>query len=996
MVMSTIIVSLFVYHTFAVCPNITSETALSEYCQIDTLSLDSQTLTLNQGAILEVSGDVTLERNAILIMQSNSSSIIEGILSTIRKGSIFISDTSSLSIGSISVDKGESILTLSDNSIIVINKQTQDIRSIQIKMNNNSVFEVGCDVTFDTYALLELNENSSVNFQKSSTLFGSLLLTDNSRGSFNQLVCDFKGSVSITGNSTIIVSNILDITSYCSSILFENEIRGIHSIVNQMKIYSKLKVNEKSSIMVDEIDIDNSISLDVSQNRTIRDLPLFFFEKEFSLPANMTITNESSFDFAITKIPLTQSEMPDGFTLLAKGHLIRYNNPSDIIYCHVNITKLDNYVEHYCPCFGCFITPLEMVSGIVINHTSTVVKNEIRRNTEEPDVVYIGDQTISLFHDTMSTFTISIVSNKVEMVDVQLLSKTVFFEAGNGFSFGEIHCYYGYFKENFFHCRNAMDCDGIIDKNMRCDNCTADNCDKCTKVGGVEQCTKCRDSFVLFENSCKSFFHCLAHTRGFCVKCEEGYTQSGSDCIKITKDDVCQVKSNDGKCLLCDTTDNLINNNGVCYQPTEEMIEVQQNNVIYCKKGFYSNGTFCLDCKEHDPDCLLCENGEPTKCENGYIFGTDRKCHLQSCDVEGNKMEDTNGLCVQNIDQCINVVNNKCVECAKGYIITDDNTCVNESKECELFGVGGCNRCIFGTYLDFNTLKCNKCDSLCANCYNNDTFCTSCYGGYFLSGGTCKSGGELANKCNILTLSGTGCVSCKEGYYRVGLDCFNCQPKCGTCLNDHSCLTCGQEYFNTNEGDCLLQSGLVGCATNVTTFGCSMCSDGYYTVNENQCAKCNNSCTKCINEAKCLSCEEGLVLVNFNCVAYNTIENCVKSKNSKCSKCTFWKSPNTDGTLCVKKVVWWVIFIVILLVLMLMVGTIVLVWFLVKRYIKAEGKTVKHTLFNIHDSNIAFVDLGDNVVVSHTILQFGNEDEYINVMKRSGKYFVSAIPVVMQ
>ena len=59
----------------------------------------------------------------------------------------------------------------------------------------------------------------------------------------------------------------------------------------------------------------------------------------------------------------------------------------------------------------------------------------------------------------------------------------------------------------------------------------------------------------------------------------------------------------------------------------------------------------------------------------------------------------------------------------------------------------------------------------------------------------------LTNKCKKLTNDGTGCVICRDGYYREGLNCKECNKECGKCNNNATCLTCNEDYFMTINGE---------------------------------------------------------------------------------------------------------------------------------------------------------------------------------------------------
>ncbi|ELP89678.1 tyrosine protein kinase, putative [Entamoeba invadens IP1] len=289
-------------------------------------------------------------------------------------------------------------------------------------------------------------------------------------------------------------------------------------------------------------------------------------------------------------------------------------------------------------------------------------------------------------------------------------------------------------------------------------------------------------------------------------------------------------------------------------------------------------------------------------------------------------------------------------------------------------------------------MLCQKCDLNCSSCVVNSSTCTSCIEGHYLTTShQCDSNDNLAKKCQKLSTVSQGCYQCLDGFYRVGLDCDECDESCATCQKSGSCITCQDTYFMTNENKCEPQNIIVGCAVNITsTLGCTSCSPGYYTFKTNQCAKCDSTCKTCDMETKCTSCDDDFVLSNEVCLSLDSIPHCVAIKHSKCSKCKFWYSPDEKGTFCQKEVVWWVVLLLVLFVFFCISILSVLVFFATKFvFAQVHKNAIKRTttLFNMSKTNIKFTELLGGIVVNRRSLDFNEELSEIQVGLPSRQLF---------
>ncbi|ELP88654.1 protein kinase domain containing protein, partial [Entamoeba invadens IP1] len=363
---------------------------------------------------------------------------------------------------------------------------------------------------------------------------------------------------------------------------------------------------------------------------------------------------------------------------------------------------------------------------------------------------------------------------------------------------------------------------------------------------------------------------------------------------------------------------------------------------------------------------LLCSFKTTEKCDKTYYVKEDGSVCVKNVCSEGINNEE-NGKCAPQIDNCVKYVNGMCVECSLKYSYDGNVSCVEPSTvdvNCGMAIPVGCIKCDGNTFLNVSTHKCETCNSSCESCLNS-TMCLSCVDGFFLSDHICKSNDELNDTCARKVPNGNGCLVCKVGYYKKGADCVLCDVKCGECVTENSCIKCNATNYKTSNGDCLPRSSISTCAVEVTESGCSMCKDGYYTVNGNECQKCVEGCAKCSESTRCTSCDDTYVLKSTSCVSYNTITKCTKTKDSKCSSCTFWYSPSDDGTFCSKTAVWWVILLIIVIVISILVLITALVLFVMVKVIKHKRDTKKITLFKLEHTNMKFVEMTNGLII-HT------------------------------
>ena len=516
-----------------------------------------------------------------------------------------------------------------------------------------------------------------------------------------------------------------------------------------------------------------------------------------------------------------------------------------------------------------------------------------------------------------------------------------------------------------------------------CMNCS-NNCKQCENVNREIKCNECDNYYILENDQCGyKDDKCISTFNSHCIKCSDGKLDLTMKCSD------CEVNG----CSNCYTNDTCIKCDGLSIQVNESYCEEKESlinsneNVVQCEEGYFNDDKECKECSLLDDKCQLCSNSYCSKCEYPYL-NINGKCKLpENSTISQDKITcisdeyylDPNGLCYLKIDDCIHYQNGKCEECSNSKYLVNDTCLIVTDSNCIMNSFLGCTRCIDGYYLD-KTNKCQQCNSNCRTCYDNSTFCTSCSDDKYLEDNECKSNKELQEVCNKVTNDGQGCVICKDGYYREGLICKECLSECGKCNNPNNCLTCNEEHFMTINGECKLKNLTEGCVGEISSSnGCSLCETSYYLQNK-ECHQCPSECSTCTSESECTSCIDEYVLVNDKCKHYKDIKNCKKSKDNKCSSCTFWHKPSKDGTTCNSHSEWRFIVFIVIFIVVIIIATIILLYFIIKKLIerKQEKKLEETTtIFKLKYTNIKF---SNNItkVISTNITEIKFEDEEFN------------------
>ncbi|KAL7721444.1 Protein kinase domain containing protein [Entamoeba marina] len=208
-----------------------------------------------------------------------------------------------------------------------------------------------------------------------------------------------------------------------------------------------------------------------------------------------------------------------------------------------------------------------------------------------------------------------------------------------------------------------------------------------------------------------------------------------------------------------------------------------------------------------------------------------------------------------------------------------------------------------------------------------------------------------ANCKTAIPGSSGGCAVCNYGYYIDQTTWYSCIFNCTKCNNDESCLICESNYFLLDAAsECISYNDLTNCETK-TTIGYTKCDDSYY-LNNQYCISCSDTtknCNTCNNNKKCLTCQNDYVLINYECINYQLIDNCKESSDFKCSSCSFWHTLNSNQTGCDTQA----------------------------KTTKTKKKT---TIFDMKTSNIQFKSTNNkNVVINTNKILFNDESEEIGV-----------------
>ncbi|CAL8344486.1 unnamed protein product [Lota lota] len=461
------------------------------------------------------------------------------------------------------------------------------------------------------------------------------------------------------------------------------------------------------------------------------------------------------------------------------------------------------------------------------------------------------------------------------------------------------------------------------DSNM-CRRC-AESCKRCT---AANICTECKPGMSLQGNKCQmtcdpgTYYNghrracepchqacasCAGTGIDGCTKCAEGYMMEEWRCVLTCSIGYYRAEqTTDGQlqrtCKRCDHS---------CY----ECAGPGERNCTTCVSGYTFEGGVCL---------------VSTICKDGEYINHSGKCHL--CDVTceqcaGPESDDCTSCPASRFFN-----NGRCeIFCGRGHYGMDRqcHLCHHSCHECNddgLFNCTSCEKDKFGVqrYLlrgecrascpegSFHSLggRCEPCAVDCTVCTGLE-LCLRCRPGLSPRNGRCLpllcGDGEVADpktedcqpceegckKCqhNKDGNPATICMSCEDGYYKWGSDCYRFCPEgsfsvkdsmvCDHCEDQH-CINCDQSQCYWCEEGFYISDGV--CVDH--------CKNGFFMdAGGQECEPCHASCRACGGPQynDCDLCEDGFTLTDGTCLEQQTWWLCPEKqfKNDKgvCEGC---------------------------------------------------------------------------------------------------------------
>ncbi|ELP93825.1 protein serine/threonine kinase, putative [Entamoeba invadens IP1] len=671
--------------------------------------------------------------------------------------------------------------------------------------------------------------------------------------------------------------------------------------------------------------------------------------------------------------------------------------------------------------FDCLLTDDIPTTPVKLSHThSTIEKSKIidfitnnvpKKTTKElmSSILTFDNFTIQI-QSTVEVI-ITINNNKTDNVEYSGNIGAVIYSTGsitvNAQSSITVNaqsntpCKYGVFKnETNFVCSESAErvCEYGYYASTNQTNCL--QCEEHCLSCDSNTCNKCSENYVLnCSGRCEAPrdpAHCISFVRNNCFLCEPYYFLMNKTCTKCP--DYCIQCTSLSKCLICQPKYFLLN--GTCELLTSG-VGVSNRNVVSCPSGYISVNNSCLSCESLSyTNCSMCEKGKCTKCSQDKMYIADQTlCSGNFCsefvDAEAcSKCYECFSLniqhkCVLKIAHCVTYNMTYCMECEENYTLfqnkcyTADNKCLQKTSE-------RCFRCIMGYYPDVTSKLCTSCSENCSSCLNSTT-CLICKDNYYLSSYSCILGKD-GSLCLKYTNTGK-CIMCSEGYFLSDGGCKQCPKNCSHCDTTTTCSECNKNSFKNSSGECLTRDDIEGCDGNVTlNKGCSHCEDGFYLSN-GICYMCNDTCLTCCSRIQCRSCLDKNVLNDGKCQSMSGVLRCIETKDSKCSKCTTFYNPNSDGTRCVGSCPGYllVLFIFIFIVFAVIIIVVAfLIWKYFPRKIKSENiftpkgndvKNFKHKIFKTISCDCEHIDFfGEIPVLKESAKMFNIYNEGSNAV----------------
>ncbi|XP_030622390.1 proprotein convertase subtilisin/kexin type 5b [Chanos chanos] len=405
-----------------------------------------------------------------------------------------------------------------------------------------------------------------------------------------------------------------------------------------------------------------------------------------------------------------------------------------------------------------------------------------------------------------------------------------------------------------------------------CEQChTA--CATCAGTG-MEACISCAEGFYMEEWRCVSScsvgyymaeqvlekgkvhkscrkcdptcYSCIGPGEKNCSTCVSGYNLEGGVCVVSTICKDGQYQTRYDKCKWCDAT---------CYKcsgPEEEdCLSCGLHRVfddgrcrIHCERGKFDMDGQCHLCHH---TCKECDDQGPDDCSScdADKFGVERylfngQCRETCPEGHFHSGRRTCDPCPENCLVCDSSV--RCIHCNASYY-PKDGKCLK--LECGI-----------GEVADPDHEECLTCEEGCHKCLQiNPEHCMSCLPEFYKLGSSCHR-------------------SCPEKTYedREEMMCMHCEENCLNC-DSSQCYFCEEGYYLSDE-KCV-----------------KTCPEGFYGDSHQECEPCHRDCRTCggPDYNDCDSCEQGMRLVNGQCVDVKITVTCSSdhfvNRQGECDQC---------------------------------------------------------------------------------------------------------------
>ena len=467
------------------------------------------------------------------------------------------------------------------------------------------------------------------------------------------------------------------------------------------------------------------------------------------------------------------------------------------------------------------------------------------------------------------------------------------------------------FRENCETCNPGFYLDSRINS-TKCQSCSKNNlsyfCGECDIIFGQIKCTKCKEGFILIDDTCykncdENCLDCVFDGihNGTCRQCKEQYYLEDNLVVENYN------YYNEFYCAKCPTgCIDCLN-----YDSETNSLKI---DCFFCLPGYkLSNNLTCeFECKIGEKNlCLTCDDNVKDRCascNSGYYLntadGTCYSCEVENCDKCSLEYEVLNNTCIK---PCDIGENEKCKKCDYSKLELTEN----------------CLICNEGYYIpddSKNKTICYPCEFGCVDCYGNtmQPICRLCKEEFKLINGecikNCKLGtGELCRTCDYGD-NNQSCSSCNEGYYLPEniLERKKCKI-CGTnmkeCHEENNEIIpdqCFDPYIISGRycmKQCIIgnQNYCSSCSSLPEKINeCQTCNDGYYLASDSSktiCYLCQEGCKSCtgtLSISTCLECYSGYKLYQGQC-----IKNCYTyDKSYYCKTCNTESGKNDRCLTC--------------------------------------------------------------------------------------------------